>query len=99
MSEERETTIYLCRYSNNVHRNKSQDLAFDRLTHSLYTTKIARSWTIVVDAGLTQEGSEWKKSRAFMSSSKRSTESAAGTMNFYKTVLKLGLIRTGSARQ
>ena len=40
-SEERET-IYLCLYSKNVHRTKCQALTIAKLTHSPYTTKIAR---------------------------------------------------------
>ena len=35
-------TLYFCRYSKDVHRNKCQTLTMARLTHSLYTTKIAR---------------------------------------------------------
>ena len=42
LSEEGETTIYLCRYSKDVHRTKCQALTIVRLTHSPYTTKIAR---------------------------------------------------------
>ena len=37
-----ETTIYLCRYSKDVHRTKYQALTITRLTHSPYTTQIAR---------------------------------------------------------
>ena len=38
----RETTIYRCRYSRDVHRTKCQALTIARLTHSRYTRKIAR---------------------------------------------------------
>jgi hypothetical protein len=34
--------MYRCRYSKDVHRTKCQELTIARLTHSLYTTKIAR---------------------------------------------------------
>ena len=42
LSEEGETTIYLRRYSKDVHRTECQALTITRLTHHLYTTKIAR---------------------------------------------------------
>ena len=42
MSEERETAVYLCRYSKDVHKTKCQALAIASLTHSPYKTKIAR---------------------------------------------------------
>ena len=38
----RETTICLCLYSKDVHRTKCQALIITRLTHSPYSTKIAR---------------------------------------------------------
>ena len=41
LSEERET-IYLCRYSKDVHRTKCQALTTPSLTRSPYTTQIAR---------------------------------------------------------
>ena len=40
--EEGETTIYRCRYSKDDHRTKCQALTIVSLTHSPYTTKIAR---------------------------------------------------------
>ena len=39
--QKKETTIYRCRYSKDVHRSKWQTLIITRLTHSPYTTKIA----------------------------------------------------------
>ena len=42
LSEERETTMHLCGYSEDVHRTKWQALTIARLTHSPYTTEIAR---------------------------------------------------------
>ena len=42
LSEEIETTIYLCWYSKEVHRTKCKALTIARLTHTLYTTKMAR---------------------------------------------------------
>ena len=42
LSEERETTIYCCRYSKDVHRTKCQAPTIARLIHSPYATKIAR---------------------------------------------------------
>ena len=42
LSEETETTIYHCWYIKNVHRIKCRALTIVRLTHFLYTTKIAR---------------------------------------------------------
>ena len=42
LSEESETTIYRCWYSKDVHRTKCQALTVARLTHSPYTTKLAR---------------------------------------------------------
>ena len=41
-SGERETTVYLCHYSKDVHRTKCQALSITRLTHSPYITEIAR---------------------------------------------------------
>ena len=38
----RKTTIYRWRYRKDAHRNKCQAITIARLTHSLYTTKIAR---------------------------------------------------------
>ena len=42
LSEEGGTTMYLCRYSKDVHRNKYRALPIARLTSSPYTTKTAR---------------------------------------------------------
>ena len=39
--EKRETTIYFCRYSEDVHRSKCQSLTITRLTHSPFTTQRA----------------------------------------------------------
>ena len=41
-SEEGVTTIYRYRYSKDVHRIKCQALTIARLTHSPFTTKVAR---------------------------------------------------------
>ena len=42
MSEKRETTIYRCGYSRDIHRTMCQALTITRLTHSPYATKIGR---------------------------------------------------------
>ena len=42
MSENGEITIYRCLYSKDGHRTKCKALTIARLTHSPYTTKIAR---------------------------------------------------------
>ena len=42
LTEESETRIYLCWYSKDVHRTKCQAIKIARLSHSPYTTHIAR---------------------------------------------------------
>ena len=69
LSEERETTIYRCRYIKDVHRSKCQAPTIARLTPSPYTTKIARIRCYSMQSTIFKSNTSKQQEKGFLATS------------------------------